>query len=253
MKQVLAFDTYGTLLDTGSIATAIQSHAHISAEEANQVSLLWRRYQLEYTFRLNSMELYEPFDVVTKHSLQQAAAEFHLSLTDNDVANLMATYNRLLPFEDTVPALEALKQLPNVELVVFSNGTAAMVDTALKASLPESVLPLPLYLADFVRGYKPKPEIYHGLLAHLSELGIRDAQTGNNDPKTKNSPDVWLASGNPFDITGARSAGLGAIWVDRAGKGWTDCLPLDEKKLGPLKIVRSLRDIATVVQDINRD
>jgi 2-haloacid dehalogenase len=36
--------------------------------------------------------------------------------------------------------------------------------------------------------------------------------------------DVWLVSGNPFDIVGSRAVGMQAAWVDRAGKGWVDQL-----------------------------
>jgi len=52
---------------------------------------------------------------------------------------------------------------------------------------------------------------------------------------------------NPFDVTGARLAGLGAFWVDRASKGWTDQLPMERKGLGPMKIVHSLGDIIAIV------
>lgn len=56
---------------------------------------------------------------------------------------------------------------------------------------------------------------------------------------------------NPFDVTGARAAGLGAFWVDRAAKGWTDQLPLPLNGTGPLKIVHSLSDLAAVVESMS--
>lgn len=46
-KQVLAFDIYGTLLNTNAIGIALQSLLGINEEQANALSLLWRRYQLE--------------------------------------------------------------------------------------------------------------------------------------------------------------------------------------------------------------
>jgi 2-haloacid dehalogenase len=49
---VLAFDLYGTLLSTESIAQQLASHF---PEKAQSISSLWRRYQLEYTWRLTSM------------------------------------------------------------------------------------------------------------------------------------------------------------------------------------------------------
>lgn len=51
-KIVLAFDLYGTLLSTESIAQQLGQHFPAKAQS---ISSLWRRYQLEYTWRLNSM------------------------------------------------------------------------------------------------------------------------------------------------------------------------------------------------------
>ncbi|EPS99483.1 hypothetical protein FOMPIDRAFT_39921, partial [Fomitopsis schrenkii] len=53
---------------------------------------------------------------------------------------------------------------------------------------------------------------------------------------------------NPFDVTGARSAGLGGFWVDRAGSGWKDQLPMHQFRAGLLRIVTSLEKIATIVK-----
>jgi hypothetical protein len=52
-KTVVAFDLYGTLLSTDSIAKQLANH--FGAAKAQVISALWRRYQLEYTWRLNSM------------------------------------------------------------------------------------------------------------------------------------------------------------------------------------------------------
>jgi hypothetical protein len=52
-KIVVAFDLYGTLLSTASIAKQLEGH--YDHAKAQTISALWRRYQLEYTWRLNSM------------------------------------------------------------------------------------------------------------------------------------------------------------------------------------------------------
>lgn len=52
-KKVIAFDAYGTLLSTESIANKLASH--FGKEKADILSQTWRKYQLEYTWRLNSM------------------------------------------------------------------------------------------------------------------------------------------------------------------------------------------------------
>lgn len=50
---VIAFDLYGTLLSTESIAKELSTH--FGKDKATGLAGLWRRYQLEYTWRLNSM------------------------------------------------------------------------------------------------------------------------------------------------------------------------------------------------------
>jgi hypothetical protein len=65
---VLAFDLYGTLLSTESIAQQLASHF---PEKAHSISSLWRRYQLEYTWRLTSMGMRRPvFTIVSKSDIE---------------------------------------------------------------------------------------------------------------------------------------------------------------------------------------
>ena len=52
-NTIIAFDLYGTLLSTDSIAKDLA--VHFGEEKAASLAALWRRYQLEYTWRLNSM------------------------------------------------------------------------------------------------------------------------------------------------------------------------------------------------------
>jgi 2-haloacid dehalogenase len=52
---VLAFDAYGTLLSTESIAKRLATH--FGEDKATSIATKWRLYQLEYTWRLNSMSM----------------------------------------------------------------------------------------------------------------------------------------------------------------------------------------------------
>lgn len=59
--------------------------------------------------------------------------------------------------------------------------------------------------------------------------------------------EMWLVSGNPFDVVGARAVGMQAIWVDRSGGGWTDQLVQGEIG-GPTAIVKSLEEVVEIVK-----
>lgn len=52
---------------------------------------------------------------------------------------------------------------------------------------------------------------------------------------------------NPFDVVGARNAGMQAIWVDRAGTGWIDRAAAHT----PSRVVRSLGEIVEVVKHLD--
>ena len=53
---IIAFDLYGTLLSTESIAQELAKH--FGKEKAQALAGLWRTLQLEYTWRLNSMSTF---------------------------------------------------------------------------------------------------------------------------------------------------------------------------------------------------
>ena len=144
-----------------------------------------------------------------------------------DVESIMRAYDNLSTFPDVVPALENLKKIDGVECVVFSNGTRKMVEKSVNGSdalSPVSSVFSQIISVDHVRAFKPAPEVYR-YLAHCVGMAGQESK-------------IWLVSGNPFDVVGARSAGLNAAWVDRAGNGWQD-------KLGqePTKIIRGLGDL----------
>ncbi|KAI4838117.1 haloacid dehalogenase, type II [Aureobasidium sp. EXF-8845] len=236
-KTILAFDAYGTLLSTESIAKKLASH--FGQEKAQTIAATWRKYQLEYTWRLNSMNQYEDFSKVTLRSLRHALAESSVSLEQNDIDDLMKAYDSLSIFPDVGPALEAIAKRDDVYPVVFSNGTRTMVSNSVNKSpdLSKHASTFKdIVVVEEPKRFKPTPESY----AHL-------AKAVGKDPNSKEDmASMWLISGNPFDITGARAVGMQACWVDRAGNGWQDAMI--EGDLGkPTAIVRSLEEVPSAI------
>ncbi|KAJ8063724.1 hypothetical protein OCU04_007587 [Sclerotinia nivalis] len=237
-KIIIAFDLYGTLLSTSSIAQELA--LHFGDEKAQSIAALWRRYQLEYTFRMNSMSLYKPFSEITYASLQHALSESKLSLSEPDISRIMKAYNSLTIFPDVSSGLEDLAKDAEINAYVFSNGTDEMVSESVNKS-PElsryAQLFKELITVEEVECYKPHPKVYE----HL----VRKAR---GDVWIEDREGVWLVSGNPFDIVGARAAGLQTCWVDRMWDGWNDRLG----KLasgGPHVVVKGVDE---AVQEIQR-
>ncbi|WPH04300.1 haloacid dehalogenase, type II [Acrodontium crateriforme] len=241
IRTTLAFDAYGTLLSTESIAKKLASH--FGRDKAKVIATTWRRYQLEYTWRLNSMKVYEDFTTITRRSLRHALAESSVELNEQQVEEMMEAYDSLSVFPDVATTMETLQANPKLRAVVFSNGTRRMVTSSVKNS-PDlakySHIFEDVVVVDDVQVFKPAPETYLHLVRKL----------GGDPSKLEDLAQVWLVSGNPFDILGARHAGLNAIYVDRAGVGWQDALVDDEDKGRPTKIVTSLDQVISHVAHV---
>jgi 2-haloacid dehalogenase len=193
MQPYLAFDVYGTLVDPMGMAELLASDAR---DAAQSVSAQWREKQLEFAFRKGLMRAYEDFGVCTRQALRYAMASHGLSLTKKREDELMNAYLQLPAFDDALPALRALEG--NYLMFAFSNGTPA----ALKKVLGHNDL-LPLFdglvSVDEVKSFKPDPAVY---------AYARRATGAMDQP-------LCLVSSNAWDVIGARSAGLMAIWVRR--------------------------------------
>ncbi|KAF2429618.1 haloacid dehalogenase, partial [Tothia fuscella] len=234
-EQILAFDLYGTLLSTESIATKLGKYSQ--QDQAKDIAAKWRWYQLEYTWRLNSMEHYEPFNTVTLKALNHALAEAGVSLNPHEKDTLMSAYDDLSTFPDVSPALKTISQTPNLHCVIFSNGTHSMVTSSLtkSASLsPHKDIFRDIVVVESIKKYKPARDVYWHL---LERLGKERSEAG----------EVWLVTANPFDVVGAVGCGLKACWVDRTGAGWVDRLG-DGEKGKPTVIVKSLEEVVDIVK-----
>ncbi|CAF9927033.1 hypothetical protein IMSHALPRED_007104 [Imshaugia aleurites] len=236
-QTIVAFDLYGTLLSTDSIAKELATH--FGTEKAASLAGLWRRYQLEYTWRLNSMNQYQPFSDITRNSLNHALADSDLSLDNKSISNLMKAYDSLSTFADVPPALKALADAPDVTAVVFSNGTNAMVTNSVHSSPdlgPHADVFREIVTVEEVKCFKPDPRVYYHLAEKVGKGGSR-----------REMGEMWLVSGNPFDVVGARAVGMRAAWVDRGGVGWRDGLVRGELG-GPTVVVKGLGEVMEAIR-----
>jgi 2-haloacid dehalogenase len=143
------------------------------------------------------MDRYEPFSICTAQALDFASRSFGHQLESPNVAALLEAYRQLPAFADAAKGLTRIRARGH-RMVAFSNGEAAFVRAVLThANLLEMFEDV--VSADEVKIYKPTPSVYR----HLAD------RTGTAPSET------WLVSSNPFDIIGAKAAGLRAAWVRR--------------------------------------
>ena len=191
---VVALDVYGTLVDPAGMSLRLGVSFGARAPAAAQ---LWREKQLEYTFRRALMRKYADFDVCTLQALRCVSASLGVTLDEAEERALLDAYLHLPPFADVRTGLARL-QGAGYRLVALTNGTLRSARTLLEnAGIGE-------YLEDVLSAealatFKPDPAVY-ALLGKLTAGGAEPA---------------WLVSGNPFDVIGAKAAGLRAAWLRR--------------------------------------
>ena len=211
--EALAFDMYGTLVDPIGISKQLERYL---PEEASHVSSVWRRKQLEYTFRLAAMERYEDFEQVTRKALDYALAVVERELRAEQKDDLIAQYNDLERFADVEPGLKRLKEAGHA-MIVFSNGAPHMLEALMDAAELRPYFQ-GFVSVDEVKTYKPSPKTYRHAAQRLGRP-------------------IWevrLVSSNPFDDIGAEAAGMRAAWVDRSGGLFDTLGPPPEIVVGTL-------------------
>lgn len=129
---------------------------------------------------------------------------------------------RLPPFDDVTPALERLRASGTARLAVLTNSGAASGRRTLETAGLDGYFDAILGV-DAVRVFKPHPDTYAHALAEL----------GHVEPGT-----VFMVAAHPWDLAGAKHAGMRTVLVRRRGE------PLPAVFPRPDLIVSDLAELA---------
>jgi 2-haloacid dehalogenase len=194
MSVTLAFDVYGTLIDTQGVIILLEQ---VIGEKAPLFSETWRQKQLEYSFRRGLMKRYENFSVCTSDALDYTCDYHKTPLSNEQKTLLLKSYQTLPAFSDVEAGLESLKD--NYRLFAFSNGKEEAVNKLLCSAGIRDYF-IGIVSVDELKSFKPDPDVYNHLLKRT------DSGTAN----------TWLISSNSFDVIGAMSVGMNAAWIKRS-------------------------------------
>ena len=194
--EAIVFDAYGTLLDVNSLDGILREHY---GESTPQLSALWRRKQLEYTWLRTLMVRYKPFIEVTMDALRHSCQSLALTYSQTIEQQLKHEYLQLKAYPEVSSALEPMKEY--FELGVLSNANREMLDGAMERNNLQQVFKYVLS-ADDIGLYKPRPEVYQMACDHFK----------------KDSEQILFVSSNTWDVSGAKSFGLQVAWLNRFGR-----------------------------------
>ena len=190
------FDAYGTLFD---VAAAAAQCRDALGDKADELSVLWRTRQLEYTWLRSLMQEYVEFRQVTGDGLDYAMAA--LGIEDDALRQrLMDIYMRLDAYPEVKDVLSALKA-GGIKTAVLSNGSPEMlssaVDNAGIADLLDDV-----FSVDSIGVYKPHPSVY--------QMAV--------DGRGVDARRICFMSSNAWDAAAGANFGYRVVWVNRFGQ-----------------------------------
>ena len=194
--KACVFDAYGTLFDVHS---AVGKYRQRLGDVADQVSLLWRTKQLEYTWLRSLMGHHADFWQITQDALDFAFDMHHLN--DTDLRNdLIEAYLHLDCYPEVPEALSTLKA-SGFRIAILSNGTPAMLEAAVKNSGIEELIEKNFSVEE-VGVFKPAPRVYQIAVDGLNV-----------------TPDeIVFQSSNAWDASGAAAFGFRVAWINRFGQ-----------------------------------
>jgi 2-haloacid dehalogenase len=192
--RAVVFDVFGTLVDWRSgVAEAFRSSG--VPGDPHELADAWRaRYRPILAEVNEGSRPWGDFDELHLATLGDLLAERGVELSAEGRRGLVGAWHRLDPWPDVQAGLEALRGRHVV--ATLSNGhVALLVDLARHGDLRfDCVLS-----AELARVYKPAPEAYR---AAARLLAVEAAE-------------LMLVAAHPWDLEGARSAGLRTAFVDR--------------------------------------
>ena len=225
MAQTLAFDVYGTLINTSGVFDKLNS---MIPDKAEPFMKLWRQKQLEYSFRRGLMKQHTDFSVCTRDALDYCCTAFDVSLNNEQIQALLNKYTTLPAYPDVSSCLSKCRDAGH-KLYAFSNGSASAVKQLLDHTGNLTFFDGIISTED-VHMFKPSPVVYY----HFTK------QTDSSQS------DTWLISGNPFDVMGARSCGWNAVWVQRQPDQFFD--PWGEFE--PTATIQHLNELQSVLSEL---
>jgi 2-haloacid dehalogenase len=205
--RALVFDVFGTLVDwrTG-VAEAFSSSG--VAGDAAELADDWRARYMPILAEVNDGKRpWGNFDELHLVTLDDLLRERGLDASDETRGRLVAAWHALDPWPDVRDGLEQLRSAHVI--ATLSNGhVALLVDLARHGDLRFDCV----VSAELARVYKPDPEVY---LTAARLLAL--------DPS-----EVMLVAAHPWDLKGARRAGLRTALVRRPLEYGPDTPPRDD-------------------------
>ncbi len=194
--KACVFDAYGTLFDFNSAADRCRD---VLGDKADELSVVWRTKQLQYTWLRGLMGKHKSFWEVTGDALDFAMDT--VGVRDDALRErLMGLYYNIEAFPKVPEVLKTLKDA-GVATAILSNGSPDMLEGAVQHTGIGEFVDAVLSVEE-VGVFKPHPSVYDIPTKHF---GVSHGE-------------ISFQSSNAWDAVGAATFGMRVVWCNRYGQ-----------------------------------
>lgn len=191
---LLVFDVNETLLDMTQLKSAINSQLkHPLAFD------IWFAYLLQYAWVETLTGNHRSFSEIAGATLGMTAEKLNCKITETEIDSLLSKIKTLPPHADVIEGLVNLQEL-GIPMVALTNGSLDAANAQLEFSGIAKFMKR-IFSVDEVGYFKPHPSPYQFVLSEI-EIAVSD---------------VMMIACHPWDLLGAKRAGLQTCMIKRKG------------------------------------
>lgn len=190
--KVVAFDVIETLFSLDAVKDRFEA-VGLSSPALD----LWFAAGLRDAFALAASEAYAPFRDVLASALDELSVSVGQPISEEQKEEILEAIRSMTPHADVEPALGLLGRA-GIRVIALSNGSTAIATRLIESAGFEATFERVLS-TDGVGHSKPHPDVYR----HAADsVGIQPGE-------------MMLIAAHPWDVHGAKAAGLLAGYVNR--------------------------------------
>ena len=195
--KVITFDAYSALLDIeGSMVPVLKKYFPDTTVDLLAFFKLWRMRQWDYVLLSENLEKgFHSYRYITRCALDYTLKKHKMTLSDDDCDALVSAWGNIKAWPEAQQVLKEV-QKRGYEIAILSNGDNDMLEPLRKSTEINFEY---IFGAEQAGHYKPHPAIY---ALPFDKLKLSHEE-------------VIHIAGSPFDMMGAKSAGILCGWSNR--------------------------------------
>jgi 2-haloacid dehalogenase len=225
VRNICAFDIYGTLFDMRTVLDALRD----GCSDPEEFYRLWRYKLVNYIWIVSAIGKFQDLTTLRERAFDFCVQELEPEINPDLKQRFMQASLYLRPFTDTRAGLERLREA-HFKVVALSTGTRSdLIQMFERAGMSEL---FDLIVTNQEAGmYKPFPRAY---MYGAERLQVEPEQ-------------IRMVAAHPWDLIGAGNAGLALAWLRRAELIGLESRTYDTIAPEPELVAETLPDLVEMI------